>query len=501
MRDIRDDLFRSIYGRRFRAALTAERAGVLAGTEAAKAQADELGIELELCKADGEDLMHGERIGTLVAAAKQVALAEERMIGALAKASGIATAARTAVLMADGRAEIVSGSWKKMPPQIKELVRGAILTGGANCRIAEQPMIYLDKNYIRMLGSIPQALAACASFHEYTKVVQLRGESATVAWETQAAVRGGADILMVDTGAREDLECCLSELVTMGCRGHIKVAFAGNVKLTDIPVMVVDVRPRHITFDVLERNVPQAGIMGKERAILSSLAALPGVCLTDKSYIHSNGILGLICADVEEPEAVLDRVSNMTREIQEKVSRRAIVFPTGFELKQGMIQDTNTPFLKHELEERGYYVTVGEVMEDNVEDVVEKLDDALSRGFGLIVTTGGVGAEDKDHSVEGVCRMDPTAATPYIVKFQQGTGRHVKDGVRIGVGVVGPSRMVALPGPHDEVMCAAPVLLRGLEENWDKETLADRLAAALADKWRRKGMGQPHHHNRGQEKG
>ena len=125
--------------------------------------------------------------------------------------------------------------------------------------------------------------------------------------------------------------------------------------------MVVDVRPRHITFDVLERNVPQAGIMGKERAILSALAALPGVCLTDKSYIHSNGILGLICADVEEPEAVLDRVSNMTREIQEKVSRRAIVFPTGFELKQGMIQDTNTPFLKHELEERGYYVTVGAV--------------------------------------------------------------------------------------------------------------------------------------------
>ena len=189
MRDIRDDLFRSIYGRRFRAALTAERAGVLAGTEAAKAQADELGIELELCKADGEELMHGERIGTLVAAAKQVALAEERMIGALAKASGIATAARTAVLMADGRAEIVSGSWKKMPPQIKELVRGAILTGGANCRIAEQPMIYLDKNYIRMLGSIPQALAACASFREYTKVVQLRYRST-----------GGSGMLPVRTG-------------------------------------------------------------------------------------------------------------------------------------------------------------------------------------------------------------------------------------------------------------------------------------------------------------
>ena len=89
MRDIRDDLFRSIYGRRFRAALTAERAGVLAGTEAAKAQADELGIELELCKADGEELMHGERIGTLVAAAKQVALAEERISAPWRRQAGL----------------------------------------------------------------------------------------------------------------------------------------------------------------------------------------------------------------------------------------------------------------------------------------------------------------------------------------------------------------------------------------------------------------------------
>lgn len=267
-------------------------------------------------------------------------------------------------------------------------------------------------------------------------------------------------------------------------------------------VLVVDVRPRHITFDVLEKDVPQAGIMGKEQAILEALAALPGVHVTEETYLHSNGILGLICAGVPNPEQVLDRVSDMTREISQKVAKRAIVFPTGFELRQGLIQDTNTPYLKEQLEQRGYTVTVGEIMEDDVEDVAAKLDDALSRGFGLIVTTGGVGAEDKDHSVEGICRMDPSAATPYIVKFQQGTGRHVKDGVRIGVGQEGPSRMVALPGPHDEVVCATPVLMRGLEENWSKEQLADCLAAVLADKWRQKGLGHAHgHHGSPREKG
>ena len=271
-------------------------------------------------------------------------------------------------------------------------------------------------------------------------------------------------------------------------------AVAGVLGLPENEVLVVDVRPRHITFDVLAKEVPQENIMGKEGAILEALGKLPGVHLTEETYLHSNGILGLICAGVEDPEAVLDKVAGMTSEIESRIARRAIVFPTGFELRQGLIEDTNTPYLKGLLEEKGYTVTVGEIMEDDLADICDKLDDALSRGFGLILTTGGVGAEDKDHSVEAICRMDPTAATPYIVKFQQGTGRHVKDGVRIGVGREGPSLMVSLPGPHDEVECAAPVLLRGLEEGWSKEVLADRLAAVLADKWRQKGLGHGHHH-------
>lgn len=274
---------------------------------------------------------------------------------------------------------------------------------------------------------------------------------------------------------------------------HMADAVADSLGLDRGKVLVVDVRPRHITFDVLEKNVPQENIMGRERAILDALAALPGVHLTAESYIHSNGILGLICAGVKNPGEVLDRVADMTSEIQRKVAKRAIVFPTGFELRQGLIEDTNTPYLKSLLEQHGYTVTVGEIIEDDPADVCAKLDDALSRGFGLIVTTGGVGAEDKDHSVEGICALDRNAATPYIVKFQQGTGRHVKDGVRIGVGREGPSLMVALPGPHDEVECAAPVLLEGLAAGWPKEILADRLAAVLADKWRQKNHHMHHH--------
>lgn len=79
------------------------------------------------------------------------------------------------------------------------------------------------------------------------------------------------------------------------------------------------------------------------------------------------------------------------------------------------------------------------------------------------------------------------------MKYEKGTGRHVKDGVRIGVGTEGLSMMVSLPGPHDEVELAAPVLLQGLRENWTKEYLADQLAAVLAEKWRQKSAGHGHH--------
>lgn len=272
-------------------------------------------------------------------------------------------------------------------------------------------------------------------------------------------------------------------------------AVARVLGLSDGEVLVVDVRPRHITLDVLATNIPQENIMGKEQAILDAVAALPGVTLYPETYIHSNGILGQICAGVEDQEAMLERVAKMTEELRKNVSHRAIVFPTGFELQQGLIEDTNTPYLKEMLEKAGYKVTVGQIMADDLSDVVDKLSDALNRGFGLIVTSGGVGAEDKDHTVEGICAIDREAATPYVVKFTKGTGRHVKDGVRVGVGSEGLSLMVSLPGPHDEVELTAPVLLQGLEEGWDKTLLADRLAAVLAEKWRQKGMFHHHHHS------
>ncbi len=108
---------------------------------------------------------------------------------------------------------------------------------------------------------------------------------------------------------------------------------------------------------------------------------------------------------------------------------------------------------------------------------------AVEAGCGLVVTTGGIGAEKKDQTLEALVRVDPQACLQPILKFRRGQGRHAKDEVRIGAGAPAGSRVICLPGPHDEVRLSWPVLKEGLGQGWSKEILAERLAAALRSKF------------------
>ncbi len=235
MQDIRDVIFHEIRERKYRAVLLPEADGVLSGVEDAARKAAELGLEWQSTSREGGTLSRNQSFAELVGTPKQLALAEECLIGFLAKPSGIATAARRAVSASGGRVRIVSGSWKKMPPVMKTSVRRAIVSGGASFRICEQPMLYLDKNFIRMFGSIRAALEAAAGLKEMTKVVQIKGIDRSVEEETRQAVMGGADILMVDTGNLQDVKACRKQMATLLQGKKRRVAFAGNVKIAQIP--------------------------------------------------------------------------------------------------------------------------------------------------------------------------------------------------------------------------------------------------------------------------
>ncbi len=235
MDDIRDLIFRNIYDKKFKALLTAEKDGILSGVNEAIKTASDLCIEIEMFYIEGDKISQGDVLAEISGTPKQITMAEDRIIGCLSKYSGISTATARAVALADGKVKIVSGSMKKMPSQMKFSTKIAIESGGGECRISKTPMVYLDKNYIKMLGSIKNALKSVESRTDLVKVVQIKGIEGTIEEETLSAIENGCNILMVDTGNINDVKRCLQVLESYGIRKNFEVAFAGGVKIADIP--------------------------------------------------------------------------------------------------------------------------------------------------------------------------------------------------------------------------------------------------------------------------
>jgi molybdenum cofactor synthesis domain-containing protein len=255
---------------------------------------------------------------------------------------------------------------------------------------------------------------------------------------------------------------------------------AGVLGLERDEVLVIDARDDLLTLDLLRRTVDPYLVVGKQSALLDALGRIPGLTVTPETTLCSEGMLGWIAMDEAEAREALDRASEMAEQIRGRIAARAVVFSTGPEVISGQIEDTNKPTIARRLKEEGYSVAEGAALTDDVDTIAAGLRESVEDlGFGLVITTGGVGAEEKDRTIEALLSIDADAATPYLCKFEPGHGRHAKDGIRIGVAQLHDALIVALPGPNDEVKIGLECLVRGLASKLQKHKLAEEIANAL----------------------
>jgi nicotinate-nucleotide pyrophosphorylase (carboxylating) len=237
MKDIRDDIFYKISDRSVTAVVLADDAGIIAGTEAARKKASDLGLNISFMMEEGTAVNPGDEVVRFSGSPKQIAEAEDLLMGCIAKPSGVAVAAGRCVTAAGKDIRIVCGSWKKMPVEIKDVLRQAVSIGGADPRICNPPFIYLDKNYVRMLGGIKKSLDAVSHFVEHKKVIQIKGTQNEVAVEAVEAALGHADIIYIDSGNPGDIAVVSEALEKKGLRENVNIAFGGNVKIADIDTL------------------------------------------------------------------------------------------------------------------------------------------------------------------------------------------------------------------------------------------------------------------------
>lgn len=566
--DLRDSIFISLEDREYTAELTVCSGGMVCGTEHARTLLEALGCAVLHIAPEGSHVAQHGVVLRFSGSAKAVAMAEDLVIGAVAKPSGIARAAARAAALARPGVRVVAGASKKMPREIKQQIRHAVLHGGAGGCISDAPFIYLDKNYVRMFGSVAETLRGISHMPGYVRVIQLRGLVESLEKETHDALDADAEILMVDTGRLDDLDIVARMATNAGKRARTIIAFAGEITLERIPeicthdvdildigravidaplvdcrldvtetrqrdtprngaglelnllskteilldhvsldhgvnltalaataaevlqmpldkLAVIDVRADQVAFDILLPSLRAEQFYGKEDALLAAVGAIPGVRVARGARVHSRGILGAISLDAESVPDILAASAHAaqgTGQTPYNKNASIVVFPTGFELMEQRIEDTNTPYLCKTLCDAGFLAEPGQSLPDSLQALAGALA-AVAPHCRAVITTGGVGAEDKDFSVEAIQSLDPDLAAPYLVRFTRGEGRHVKDGIRIGVGLYQGCLLIALPGPHDEVCLAAPVLVRGLKQKCDKHSLAEHLAACLRKKF------------------
>ncbi|WUV46470.1 hypothetical protein OG563_46795 [Nocardia vinacea] len=240
------------------ASVEAAGTGILAQTETAVRTAESLSLTVEFVSPEATPVTAGATVMRVSGAPLAIAQFEEQVIGILAKPSGIATAARAFVEHAEGRIRIVSGAWKKLPLSQKEMIRSAIVAGGASPRIAEWPFVYLDKNLVCMLGGVGAALAATdrPELAAHRKIVQI-----TEPLQACEAAEGGAGIVFVDTGHACDAVSAAEMLRHCGLRRHVDVAFGGGIRLEHIDTLrtldidIVDVGRAIVDADLLDMRL------------------------------------------------------------------------------------------------------------------------------------------------------------------------------------------------------------------------------------------------------
>lgn len=244
-------------------------------------------------------------------------------------------------------------------------------------------------------------------------------------------------------------------------------------------VFVTDVRESVVVLDILLPVVQLEAIVGKQQILFDAIKTIAGVVIDSDARIHSEGVLGLIGQPEDVAESVMREARRMDKSIRQYAAGRVAVIATGTEILDGKVKDTNFEAAKDIFGKAGYEVVMGGAAGDDENEIAGVISRVASEGFGIVITTGGVGAEHKDRTLEALALIDPDLSTAVLAHYTKGQGRHVKDAVRVGVATLGWTTVVALPGPTHEVRMSLPIVVEKIQAGTAPAEIAEAVAAKL----------------------
>lgn len=171
---------------------------------------------------DGDRLRPGQRLCHLHGPARSLVTGERTALNFLQLLSGTATEARRYAEAVAGLPTMVLDT-RKTVPGLRHAQKYAVRCGGCrNHRRGLFDAILIKENHILAAGSITAAVAAARRHHPHTP---LEVEVENLA-ELEEALHGGADTIMLDDFAPEDLRAAVARAA-----GRARLEVSGNISL------------------------------------------------------------------------------------------------------------------------------------------------------------------------------------------------------------------------------------------------------------------------------
>jgi nicotinate-nucleotide pyrophosphorylase (carboxylating) len=182
---------------RSRAIILAKENGILAGLDVARRVFEKIdpGVEFKKEKNDGQKFCDGETLAVLQGSSISLLKGERTALNFLQRMSGIATTTGMFVQALEGTETRILDT-RKTTPGLRALEKYAVkMGGGQNHRQNLSEMVLIKDNHLMLVGSISEAVKRAKE--RIAPGIKVEVEATCLA-EVQEAVRGGADMVMLD---------------------------------------------------------------------------------------------------------------------------------------------------------------------------------------------------------------------------------------------------------------------------------------------------------------
>jgi nicotinate-nucleotide pyrophosphorylase (carboxylating) len=225
------------------AVVIAKETGTVAGIEEVVILSEALGLKAKAEVADGEKIKKAQTLIHVSGDAQTILSAERTMLNLLSRMSGIATATRHLVEQigkAGSKTRIAATRKTALGLSIFDK-KAVVIGGGDPHRLHLDDMVLIKDNHVVIAGGVVKAVEKAKHAVSFTKKIEVE---VTKVSDVVAAVKTGADIVMLDNFTPKQAKQAVEALKKAGLRDKVILEASGGITeatLLDYAAAGVDV--------------------------------------------------------------------------------------------------------------------------------------------------------------------------------------------------------------------------------------------------------------------